>query len=429
MSYLDRLKPGSFRGVPFFTPEHSMDGGHRGTVHEYPGSDDHTSQSLGKSVKTFSVTAVLIGADYDLIKNQLIEALDKGGPGKLVHRYLGEFDAEVEPGKRYTLRESEGDGARCVFTIPFIRSGAAKSPSAKADSRQLVKATATATRTYARAKFYAEVDQHGPEWLRDQMLDAVNTASSAMRSVARTVNGTLGYVSGVEAAIDNFANAAATMISSPTVVLEIADEIIAITLSIFEAFITVGQAAADTVNAFRGQPSLEAATAAVESRRLGRSLAGSLRDINDTESVALDETTDLTAQSTTNAINVSEVMKASAAAAAVEAALSIPYDSQTTANNVRDAVCDIIQGIADATTGDDLYAALVDMRAAFYEHMSLLAGSLPSPATYVPRSAMPALLVAHLVHGDARRVDEIVVRNNVRHPGFCLPGVELEVIT
>jgi prophage DNA circulation protein len=37
------------------------------------------------------------------------------------------------------------------------------------------------------------------------------------------------------------------------------------------------------------------------------------------------------------------------------------------------------------------------------------------------------LVIAHRVYQDASRVDELVLRNGIRHPGF-VPAVALEVL-
>lgn len=425
MSYRDRQHPGSFRGVPFKTPSSEREGGRRGSLHEYPGRDDYTTQDLGQAPTRFSVTAVIYGQDYDVTRDALIAALERGGPGKLVHRYFGELEAELEPGQKYKLVETEENGSKAVFTIPFVRAGKSKAPSASTDSAQLVTATASVAKTYARAKFEGDVDQHGPEWLRDQFLDAVNTVNSAMLAANRKAQGALAYTSGVQGAINAFGNAAATLVASPTLVFTLADNIMAINQEMFQAIATIGQAHKDTVDAFRESPSLEAAQAQEAARKVVRTLGSVLSELTAVADVTVDDTTETTERSTTNQKATVEVTKVSAAIEAAEAALSLPFDSRTTAEDLRDLLADELLELAQASTDDDLYASLIDLRVALIQHLTTLSGALPSPATYTPTAALPALLVAHYVHGDARRCDEIVSRNNVRHPGFVADPVEV----
>lgn len=428
MSYRDRQHAGSFRGVPFRTPSSEREGGRRGVLHEYPGRDDYTTQDLGQAPTRFHVTAVIYGADYDVTRDALIRALEQGGPGKLVHRYFGELEAELEPGQKYKLTETEEQGGKAVFTIPFVRSGKSKSPSAQTDSAQFVTTTAEVARTYARAKFEGDVSQFGPEWLRDQFLDAVNGANSTMLAINRKAQGALAYTSGVQATINGFGNSAATLIASPTLVFTIADEIIAINGEMFESIATIGQAHKDTVDAFRGVPSLFSAQAQEEARKVVRTLRGAVLDLMSSQDYALDETTPTTTQSTKNQRATVEVMRVSGVVAASEAALSLPYDSQSTAEGLRDTLADALLELAVASTDDDLYAGLIDLRVALIQHLTLALGALPQPAQFTPPSTLPALLIAHAVHNDARRCDEIVARNNIRHPGFVAMGVPIEIV-
>lgn len=428
MSYRDRQHAGSFRGVPFRTPSSEREGGRRGVLHEYPGRDDYTTQDLGQAPTRFSVTAVLYGPDYDVTRDALIKALEQPGPGKLVHRYFGELEAELEPGQKYKVTESEDQGGKAVFTIPFVRAGKSKVPPAQTDSAQFVKTTAEVTRTYARAKFEGDVSQHGPEWLRDQFLEAVNGVNSTLLAINRKAQGALAYTSGVQASINAFGHAAATLIASPTLIFTIADEIIAINVELFEAIAAIGQAHKDTVDAFRDVPSLFSAQAQEEARKVVKTIRGAVFDLMNATDYPLDQTTPITEQSTKNQRATVEVMRVSGVAAAAEAALSLPYDSQATAESLRDTVADALYELAAASTDDDLYAGLIDLRVAFIQHMTLAMGSLPQASEYTPPATTSVLLIAHTVHGDARRSDEIVARNNLRYPGFVTMAVPIQIV-
>ncbi len=83
---------------------------------------------------------------------------------------------------------------------------------------------------------------------------------------------------------------------------------------------------------------------------------------------------------------------------------------------------------ASTTVSDSVYAALVALRTAVVTDMRQRNVALPSLASYTPQRTLSALLVAHRLYGDARHADEVVLRNNSRHPGFLRGGVPLEVI-
>ena len=87
------------------------------------------------------------------------------------------------------------------------------------------------------------------------------------------------------------------------------------------------------------------------------------------------------------------------------------------------------QMVTDEAITDAVYAALVGLRAKVSEDLRTRAVALPGMTTYTPQRALPALVVAHRLYGDATRADEITVRNNVRHPGALRGGMDLEVLS
>lgn len=116
MSWLDRYRQASFRNVNFYVQSHALEGGRRATIFEYPNNDNFTFQDFGKKSRTYTVEGYIVGEDYDIDRNRLIEALEKTDPGKLVHPYLGILI--VKP-LNYRLRETAGEGrvVRCSMVF------------------------------------------------------------------------------------------------------------------------------------------------------------------------------------------------------------------------------------------------------------------------------------------------------------------------
>ncbi len=428
MPYLDRLRPGSFRGARFFTPSSEREGGRRGSVHEYPGSDDHATQDLGKSLVRFTVTAVVIGPDYDLDRDALIAALETPGPGRLVHRYFGEFDAELEPGKTYRVTESENEGGKATFTIPFIRSPKARA-TVQEDTAQRTRISADAARTAVAARFDRDVDTTGPEFVRDAIVDTINGMSSTVAAANRKLNGALAITSGVAGAISTRGNGVAALVASPLLIVQLRQNIMDIQAAMFESIADIGQSLRDVRDGFRGlDQSQQAAAVETQTRKLAKVLTGALEDITGYGELAADGSTETGAKIALNQAATIELFKASAAIEAAVASLDMPYDSSATAESTRDKLCDALDTLAGTTSDDSVYAALKDLCADVHAHLTAAAGALPRPAEYVPNTVMPALLIAHLVHGDARRCEEIIARNGLRHPGFVRPFVPVQVL-
>jgi hypothetical protein len=74
----------------------------------------------------------------------------------------------------------------------------------------------------------------------------------------------------------------------------------------------------------------------------------------------------------------------------------------------------------------DHFGVLSDARQALDRHLTDVARSGVWLRPYHPRLAVPSLVLAHRLYGDALRGSEIVTRNKIRHPGF-VPATELQV--
>ncbi|MBJ5519702.1 DNA circularization N-terminal domain-containing protein, partial [Salmonella enterica subsp. enterica serovar Meleagridis] len=85
MTWKDRLQDASFRGVPFKVEEENAGTGRRVETHEYPNRDKPYTEDLGKVTFRPSITAYVVGDDCFDQRDRLIDALNKPGPGTLVH--------------------------------------------------------------------------------------------------------------------------------------------------------------------------------------------------------------------------------------------------------------------------------------------------------------------------------------------------------
>lgn len=117
MSNDDRLRPASFRNVPFFVKRQNTNGGRKTSVIEIPGSDTPQIQDHGKEANYFGIEGYITGEDYFPQRNSLINALGAGGIGKLIHPYLGEKNVAV---LTWTYTEEDLEGNICKFSMNFV---------------------------------------------------------------------------------------------------------------------------------------------------------------------------------------------------------------------------------------------------------------------------------------------------------------------
>ena len=415
MSYKDRLSPGSFRGVPFLTPAHEMTSGHRGTVHERPGSNDHTTQPMGLMPRRFSVTAWVMGPDYDLDRDALIAALEKPGTGRLVHYFYGALDVEVEPGKEFSVSESQDRGGMAVFTIPFILAKRPTLPILAASRYDRVKVkTGNAILESMRA-FADKLNTSGIEEVRAEVVTTLQGATAIVGDVNAQINTLLATPTQVAGMITALGDQLAQLVATPSRFGELAAGLNAISEALFGAIADIGRALFDSTRTVDGD-GLAAAQAQTDARRLVRALRIALR-----QTQAIDDGDSPNEQIAT------ALVKQTAALHAALAAVEMPFDNQANAEEVRDEFGAALAALA-AAADDTMYAALTDARVELMAHLTGIAGGLARTVDFTPAVSLPAVLIAHMVHGDARRCEEIIARNNIRHPCFVTGGYPIKVL-
>ena len=122
------------------------------------------------------------------------------------------------------------------------------------------------------------------------------------------------------------------------------------------------------------------------------------------------------------------LVRTGALTGAVNASAEADYPNAEEAAAAREAMMNALDGLAD-NAGSDLYVKLTAMRAALVRDIAARGASLPRVVAFTPNTALPAVVIAYALHGDVESEAAIIVRNNVRHPGFVPGGEPLEVLT
>ncbi len=120
MSWNTRFQEASFRGIAFHIKRSPAKFGRNKIVHEFPYSEKPIVEDTGKSTQRFPIEGFVIGDDYDLTRDQLIKAVEKPGPGKLIHPYLGIKSVEC---LEFEVDESFRDGNYARLRFEFIEAG------------------------------------------------------------------------------------------------------------------------------------------------------------------------------------------------------------------------------------------------------------------------------------------------------------------
>lgn len=411
MSWRDKYRTASFRGVEFHVESAESAHGRRQAVHEHAQRDVPYTEDLGRKAREFSLTGYLVGKEYDLQRDRLIEACEQAGPGALVHPYRGEMTVVC---RGLTVSESSDDGGMCRLTFTFLESGEASYPSTSIDHVNAISAAGNQVTVEAEQGFLKEYVTEGyPAFV-------VESAGARLAEFGE-------FLSSPGAALSDNLEAASAFYSKARAVTSGAYDLAMKPLRMADSVL-------DLVGSVRSA--------------FGSSAFGVLTDLFDRYSTAFGGRTSTASRqqqaANYNAMNalVRQAALAEAAQAAVvtettvtlanggtrPATTDTEYDSHQQAVDTRDALVDRLDTEAESTQSDTAYIALSALRTEVVKAVPSPAQDLPRLVSYAPRQTLPSLLVAYQLYGDAARADEIARRNSPRNPGFLIGGQSLEIV-
>lgn len=203
MAWKDRLVDASFRGVPFKTEDEATPVGRRVETHEYPNRDKPYTEDLGKVTGRPVFSGYVIGDDCYDQRDRLIEALNKPGPGTLVHPAYGEMSVCVDGEIRVSTTSGEGRMVR--FDLRFVEAGELSFPTSGA-------ATADNLTTSCSA-----LDDCISDNFDDFSIDGV--ADFVQNDVIGNATEMMGYVSGAMKVVDAVVSESARLMQGDISVL------------------------------------------------------------------------------------------------------------------------------------------------------------------------------------------------------------------
>ncbi len=143
----DRLRPASYRGVPFGVLDSTAQFGRRNVVHQYPYRDSVWVEDMGKAARRVNITGFLVengaygGGDVIGQRQRLIAACEAPGDGELVHPTLGRMNIS---NLGLTTEERWDQGRVFVLKFSFIESGKRIYPGVTTSTSDAVKSAADA---------------------------------------------------------------------------------------------------------------------------------------------------------------------------------------------------------------------------------------------------------------------------------------------
>ena len=398
MSWRDNLRAATFRGVPFFVDDHDMTGGRRGTLHEYPERDKPFFEDLGRKAREFRIEGYVLGPDYMAARDRLLEALEAGGAGALVHPYYGTVQVAVSD-RGFSVKETREQGGQARFSITFVQAGESRYPTSAVDTTLRTGLAADATLAAVATSFEEgfRVDEKpafiadAAALLSDDWLQLVEDRAAAESGPA--VPDVLGEIRVFRGDIDTNVRSATGLIGG-----------------LIGFGRDIGTVVTDPRAAFRDLLGLSAWAALLAS---------------------IDVTT---ASRARQASNQTAFVAATRRIGLVEAARStaaIPFASIDEAQATRTEIADALEEemlVAGDGFEDPVYTAFAELRAASVADITARSTGLGRLVDLTPAATLPDVVLAYRFYGDAARAGEITTRNAVRHPGFVPGGRALRVL-
>lgn len=393
MTWRERLREGSFRGVPVHTARRAGTGGKRLQVDSIPGADEHVVEEFGLAPRRFTLECYVLGADYDRQRDRLLEAIEEKGTAALVDFWRGELDVWVET---YAYEESKEEGGYCRFTLQLLDAGGAARPRGQADTRALSVSAADALSSVAEESF-----------------DAVYNVSRWPSFVAGEAAGWLSDFTALASGmytVDRFADAAGSLVTARS---RFAAELEAM--------------ASNALGIVRGTGLASKVLGLTELYRLatggGRASASGLGDLGRIGEArpALPGGTPSRSQAQVNETALTRLAARAALASRIRAAAATSFESYDEARELRAQLTEDID--AEVLKAGDagergVYRALMTLKARMAEDLAARGGSLARLRAYETHQPLPALALAYRLYGNAGRAGELAKRNRAVHPGF-----------
>lgn len=383
-AWATRLRRASWRGVPFYVEEHTGESGRRVAAHEYPGRDLPYAEDLGRKQRRWSFTAYLIGDAFLLQRAALIDACERAGAGTLLLPTAGAVQAVCES---VAWSERRDVGRYCQLTLSFLEAGHAAEPASRIDGIGSLVARARDLIDAATSAFAPVFDTLGVAFLAaSTVADIVALADTLSRLV---VGGTGISAAPFRTARDALIGRASTLVDAPADLAAAIDGMLA------------GFAEAMTPDA--ALPQLLAVATDFVSGASGTDVVNATSTIRQ--------------QQGANGVAVEDLVRRLALAESGYVLPGVAIDAEDVATTLRAALAPAFDA-AELRASDDVFAAVVDLRADAESLLALRADAAPAMTRYATPVPTNALTMAWRLYQDADRDIGLARQVGAINPAF-----------
>lgn len=414
---------GSFRGVPFFVASHQFGTGRRIAVHEYPGMDDPYNEDMGRISRSVTLEAYLLGENVKDQKEQLLQAVEKAGSGKLVHPYLGTKNAQCA-GCQVT--ESSTEKRRVSLSLTFVLDSDVKpTPTTMVDLKVESQLKAATAKTVVAEKFEKGFSLLGATKstldaavkLSDSLLTSVEKGRDSMRRAA-------AYVSKISHVRQNLE----LLLLTPG---DFAAQIQDLITGVEDAFLPSGVASTKRSTPFVGAATTttDGTDTEAELSRVQLSEAITMAAMGSDVTAVPNPTASERRIQAANQAALLELFKGTATFDLGSKLVGAQVSSVQDAGVLQEQMSAAFEEILSTTTDPEVYQVAQDAQAAALGYLRETSADLAVVLKYTPARTVPALALAFEIYGDHTRAADLTTRNQVPHPGFLQGGAQLEILS
>lgn len=404
---LTQVVGGSFRGKSFLVSSHQFGSGRRISAHEFPGRDDPFNEDMGRSARSVSFDAHLVGDDVMAMKLALLDACEQGGVGKLVHPYLGTKNARCAS---ISISENSGEKRYVGISLSFLLDPDVSAPAAivKDSSAAVVSGAEDAKETTTKktvATFSlisaTKATINAAVSVTNKLLDGVESARTSMRSASAYVS----KIGQVRANLELLVMDPTDLIARLTDIVTTAEEAVL--------------------------PSGKEPTTGSEEVLLRRSMVEEY--LTSAQAAAISTTptgtTKAKADQQRNQDALSSLIRELSLWSLAKMLISAKIDSIQDASDLQDRLQEAFDAILSGADDPETYQAAQGVLSSCIAYLRDTSANLATLQDHTPKRTVPSLVLAYEIYGDVGRAGDIVTRNGIAHPGFIPGGQRLEVLS
>jgi prophage DNA circulation protein len=413
MAWEDELFDAELAGVRVHVHESSRSMGRRNPVTHRPGSDVVHARDLGKRPRRWApLECFVIGRDYHLDRQSLTQKLNETpGPHEYIDPWDGPFQVELDGGE-FDVTDSTRHGGMATFRIPIVEQRPQEFPPLffpSANVKTKVVIAKLSTQEASAKKFTLGK-------LKRLVTSALGTVTTGMKVANGKVNSLLGFPGDIANEIDAIEDQLAQLQNTPQ--------------ALFNALQGIWNSIVDLIREHKPefpQGTDDGLGPAANDDGLGGIL---IEILTDAAAIDVGQDDDLgddeVAEETAETLDVIKAMALTMPLLSVCDVLSdLEPDDANVASDLQDSIGDSFSQVLAPDSLEDSTESLLDTQAATLDY--LVEAALQAPRVVVERveNAVPSLVLAKILYGDARQENQLLRRKRPHNPLFMRGDIEV----